>query len=203
MTTKSNHLTVEQRLGLLGLADRAGELKNLNVKENAEVRISAEDPRHAARIARLEANSAKDLKRWLGVPEGAVGQSVPAKAHPAGFVSTADVTPFLSFPAVPIHDVETRAQMMSYMLSTATLDKPSPAEKKLVGHLDRAIRDAGVVITVFLASDIHVEEGATLVVDRNIQTLFGNHIILEDNATLMMESPTARIDCARLRYVSS
>src|SRR5260221_13073238 len=104
---KKNHITLSQRLALLGLEDRESELKNLNVKEGTELRLSSKDPRHAKRIAQIPVKSARELKRLLGVPDGAIGQDTPPKAHPEGFVSTLNGLPFLPFPAVPLMDKET------------------------------------------------------------------------------------------------
>jgi hypothetical protein len=197
------HVTLSERLSRLGLVERMNQLKNLNVKAGTEVRISSGDKHHAKRMARLPVKSARELKHLLGVPEGAVGQDTPARANPERFVSSANGFPFLPFPAVPLRDKAVQARLMSYLLTTTKLRKPTGVEKRLLVELDDSIRQAAIVVAVFLAADIHVEEGATLIVDKDIQFLFGNHIILEDEASIIMESPVSRIDCARMRFVRS
>lgn len=199
--TQRIHISVADRLERFGLAARAAELKNLNVKAGAELRLSQQERRHANQIVTLQVKSAHDLKRWLGVPFSAIGQSKPAPAHPGGFVSSN--SPFLSFSSVPIPDPEASQQLASYLLSNAKRGDETPAERQILARLDRMIIDAEISISIYLAADIHIEEGATLILDEKVQTLFGNHIILEDDSRIIMEGSFQQIDCARMRYVKS
>jgi len=195
--------TVSQRLARLGLAEREKQLRNLNVKSGAEVVITLADRRHAPHIATLHAQAASELKRWVGVPFGALGQASSVPANKATFVSTSEGHPFLPFPAVPLDDLEMQGHLMSYLLSTTAPALQTRAEKALMNRLDQVVRHLDISVVVYLAKDIHVEEGATLVIGPKVHTLFGNHIIVENDATIRMEAPVARIDCARLRFVQS
>jgi hypothetical protein len=199
MAKGNDSITVAKRLSRFGLGSR--KLKNLNVKEGATLHLDPADKKHADRIEHLKVKSAGDLKRWLGVPEGATGQSTAAPSGKGAFVSAQQAS-FLPFPAVPLDDPEMHAHLMTYLMSPA-LEKPTATEKKLITHLDKLIRDIGISISIFLAQDIHIEENATLSVDPKIQTLFANAVILEDNATLSMQSSVSQIDCTRLHFVKS
>ena len=198
-----HRVTTSQRLARFGLAERESQLKNLNVRGGAEVHLDPQDRRYTEHIAVLRPQSASDLKRWLGVPIGAIGQALPAPAHTAGFVSTAEPSSFLPYPAVPLEDPEMQANLMAYLLNTKTTAEPTPTERRLVAHLDATISGLSIAVAIYLAADIHVEEGATLVVNKKISTLFANHIILEDGASIRMQSPVSQIDCARMRFVHS
>jgi hypothetical protein len=203
MSAHREPLSVAQRLDRFGLADRESTLKKLYVKEGAETRISPDDPKFEERISVLKPRSANDLKRWLGIPSGAIGQKEPARAHKAGFIPTAERSPFAPHPELPIEDDEAREDLLAYVLSNSIPKKPTEAEKQFVSRLNDVVRQHKIAISVFLASDIHVEEGATLILNKKLNVLFGNHIIVEDGAKIIMESPFPQIDCGRLRYVRS
>jgi hypothetical protein len=194
------HKTISHRLGRLGLADRHGELRNFIVEPRAEVHIHRDDRTYAGRIAVLNIRSARDLKRCLGVPEGAIGQTSPAPAHSAGFVSASRALPFLNVPAVPLKDAELRARLTWYMMSNSTAETATSTEKALQSQLDIALIEAFAHLAVFLALDIHVGQGATLVFHKSMSTLFANRITMEEGATIRMEAPFAQIDCASIKY---
>ncbi len=202
-TADREPLSVSQRLERFGLADRERTLKRLYVKEGAEVRISPDDRKFEGRISVLRPKSANDLKRWLGVPSGAIGQSKPAAAHTAGFFPTAEPSPFAPHPELPIEDVDAREDLLAYVLSTSIPKKPTPAEKQFVNRLNDIVRKSDIAISVLLNNEVHIEEGATLILNKKLNVLFGTHIIIEDDATIIMEAPVSQIDCGRLRYVRS
>jgi hypothetical protein len=193
------YLTVSARLARFGLADLENQLQDLKVQGGQEVHIDPQDRAHAKRIAVLDVRSADDLKRWLGVPDGAIGQASPATAHPVGFVSTDIASPFLDIlPAIPLKDPELRARLMLYVTSSATAAKQTPTEKKLRAQLDTVTSNAGIKLAVFLNANIYVEAGATLVIGKKITHLFANQIILEDGATIRMDGSFTQIDCASI-----
>jgi hypothetical protein len=198
--TTHQHVPLSTRLARYGLEKMEGELKKLNIKRGEAI-LDPTDKRHAERIRRLKTHSVHDLKRWMGVPDGAIGQNAPAPLQKAGFIPS-DSRTFQPFPTVRLIDRDLSAHLVSYLLHP-TPENPSTGEKQIISSLDEAIRKLGIELTIFLAADVHIEENTTLVVDPKIQILFANAIVLEDNASLRMQSTGARIDCARLHFVHS
>jgi hypothetical protein len=199
MAKDKDSVTLAQRMARFGMRKRP--LKNVNVKANAELHLDPQAKRYAGRITHHKVKSAADLKRLVGAPPGAVGQNAPSPAQRNNFISSANPA-FLHFPAVPLADPEQHAQLAAYLFGPE-VEEPTTADKKVFSQLDKLIRELDVAVAVFWAADIHIEEGATLVVDPKIQTLFANAIIIEDNATLKMQSAFSQIDCVRLHFVHS
>jgi hypothetical protein len=189
-------VTLSQRLARYGLGDREEQLADLRLERGTQMHVRTQDPRQRERIVAIPIRSAADLKRLIGVPNGAVAQASPAPGHPDRFVSRAGCFPFIPYPAIRLGNAELQANLISYLVN----DSSAAVEKEL-GPLNAFIASVEPVLQIFLCQDIYVAADSSLVVDSKIQTLFANHIFIEDGGSIHMQAPIARIDCAGVQQV--
>lgn len=200
MPTRKQKVSLSTRLSRYGLEEMESELKDLHVNKG-EVILDPSDKHHAKRTRRLKVHSVDDLKQWMGVPRGAIRHTDSAPSHENDSLSTNNCL-FQPFPTLPEFDAELSAHLVAYMLHP-TPKYLSAGDRQIVSRINERIRESGIAISIFLALDIHIEENTTLIVGPNVQILFANSIVMENNSALRMESFGSHIDCARLQYVES
>jgi len=203
MECKPEFKTLRSRLDNYGLADRENQLVDISLEGNQQLALSMQDPEVQEYIVTLRPKSPYDLKKWIGIPDHAVGSSpsLASETHSAPPSPCAPRSVFTPQLQIVPSDPEMQVNLSSFLLRNSSAITQRELST-LQNFIDHAPATSAIGVSVILAQDIYVAAGARLILDKKIQVLFARYITLAATGQIQFQSPFAKIDCAGIRRQS-
>jgi hypothetical protein len=204
-------VSMKERLGVYGLAEKAGALVDLHLQGGEQKVVTKDSPEFNAHVTALHPTSAKDLRTWLGGGFASAFRSPAAPARGKGKAPLSDAAkslPIGTASPMSFSNMSSAASAMPVPFDAAfhadmyavtrkyVLDPTSVTNAAIEGSIDRWLATLSPTIWGVAFNDIYVSANSSLTFAADVSILFAHYVTVESEGQIFTKSGLFKFDLA-------